>query len=103
MNLGNKKLKAEGVLLIEYLKHNLLNVGKMCNQGYNLRFNSKNCEIREANLGILVATATRNSHNIYILEKVKKKNIEALQKRIEDNNKEGELVLSTIYEATLCH
>ena len=96
LNLGNKKLKAEGVLLIEDLKHNLLSVGKMCDQGYNLRFNSKNCEIREADLGILVATTTRNSHNIYILDKVKRKKIEALQKGTKENNKEGDLVLSAI-------
>ena len=32
VNLRNKKLKVEGVLLIEYLKHNLLGVGKMCDQ-----------------------------------------------------------------------
>ena len=44
VNLGNKKLKAEGVLLIEDLKYNLLSVGKMCDQGYKLRFNSRKCE-----------------------------------------------------------
>ena len=87
VNLGNKKLKVEGVLLIEYLKHNLLSVGKMCDQGHNLRFNSRNCEIREAGSGILVATSSRNPHNIYILDKVKRKNTEALQKRTKNNNK----------------
>ena len=96
VNLGNKQLKVEGVLLIEYLKHNPLSVGKMCDQGYNLRFNSINCKIKEADLRILVATATRNPHNIYILGKVERKKIEALQKRNKDNNKEGELVLSAI-------
>ena len=96
VNLGNKKLKEEGVLLIEDLKHNLLRVRKMRDQGYNLRFNSKRCEIIEADSGILVAIATRNPHNIYILDKVKRKKNEALQKRTKDNNKEGELVLSTI-------
>ena len=83
-------------MLIEYLKHNLLSVGKMCDQGYNLRFNSRKCKIREANSGILVATATRNPHNKYILDRLKRKKTEALQKRTKDNNKEGELVLSTI-------
>ena len=68
----------------------------MCDEGYNLRFNSKKCEIREAKLGILVATATRNPHNIYILDRVERKNIEALQKRTKNNNKDCELVLSAI-------
>ena len=60
VNLGNEKLKAENVLLVEDLKHNLLSVGKMCDQGYNLIFNSRKCEIKEADLGRLVATSTRN-------------------------------------------
>lgn len=41
VNLGNEKLKVEGVLLIGDLKHNFLSVGKMCDQGYNIRFNSR--------------------------------------------------------------
>jgi hypothetical protein len=73
--------------LIEDLKHNLLSVGKMCDQGYNLIFNSRKCEIREADSGILVATAIRNPHNIYILDRVKREKTEALQKITKDNNK----------------
>ena len=96
VNLGNTKLKAKGVLLIKDLKHNFLSVGKMCDQGYNLRFNSKKCESREAKSGILVATATRNPHNIYILDKVERRKTEALQKRTKDNKKDGESVLSAI-------
>ena len=83
-------------MLIEDLKHNFLSVGKMCDQGYNMIFNSIKYKITEEDSGILVATATRNPHNIYILDRVKRKKTEALQKRTKDNNKEGELVLSTI-------
>ena len=82
--------------MVEDLKHNILSVGKMCDQGYNLRFNSRKCEIREAESGIVVATTTRNPHNIYILDRVKRKKIESLQKRTKENNKNGELVLSAI-------
>ena len=96
MNLGNEKIKSEGVLLIEDLKHNLLSVGKMCDQGYNIRFNSRKCKIREADSRILVPTATRNPHDICILYIVKRKKTEALQKRTKDKNTEDELVLSTI-------
>ena len=96
VNLGNKKLKAKGVMFVEYLKHNIFSIGKMCDQGYNLRFNSRKCEIREVYSGILVSIATINSHNIYILDKVKRKKTEALQKGTKDNNKEGDLVLSAI-------
>ena len=68
----------------------------MCDQGYNLRFNYRKCEIREAKSRILVAKATRNPHNIYILDRVEKKKLEALQNRTKDNKKDGELVLSAI-------
>ena len=81
--------------MVEDLKHNIPSVGKMCDQGYNIIFNSQKCEIREVDLGRLVATTTKNPNNIYILDRVKRKRIEAPQKRTKDNNKEGELVLST--------
>jgi hypothetical protein len=87
VKLGNEKIKAEGVLLIEGLKHNLLSVGKMCYQGYNLIFNSRKSDIRKADSGILVSIATKNTHKIHILERVKRKKTEALQKRTKDNNK----------------
>ena len=32
--------KKENVLLVKDFKHNLLSVGKMCEQGFNLIFNS---------------------------------------------------------------
>ena len=79
--------------MVEDLKHNLLSVNKMRDNGYILIFNSQKCEIREANSGRLVATTTTNPNNIYILDKLKRKRIEALQKRTKYNNKEGELVL----------
>jgi uncharacterized protein YjdB len=54
--------------LVEDLKHNLLNVSKICDQGYTLTFDSQKCKIGENNSGRLVATATRRPNNIYILE-----------------------------------
>ena len=64
VNLGSEKVKATNVLLIEYLKHNLLSVSKMCDQGYNIIFNSQKCEIRKEDSRRLVATATRSQNNI---------------------------------------
>ena len=80
-DLQNEKLNSKCVLLIEDLKHNIPSVGKMCDQGYNLIFNSRKFEIKEAYLGVLVATTTRNPDNIYILDRVKRKKTKALQKR----------------------
>jgi hypothetical protein len=40
VSLGSENVKAENVLLVEYLKHNVLSVGEICDQGYNLKFDS---------------------------------------------------------------
>jgi hypothetical protein len=66
--LEAKNVKAKNVLLVEDLKHNLLSVSKMCDQGYTLTFDSRKCKIRENNSGRLVATATRRPSNIYVLK-----------------------------------
>jgi hypothetical protein len=47
INLGNKDVVAENVLLVENMKHNLLSVSQMCDKGHRLIFNSKECEIRK--------------------------------------------------------
>jgi hypothetical protein len=36
VEIGSKNVKEKNVLLVEYLKHNLLSVSKMCDQGYTL-------------------------------------------------------------------
>ena len=98
VNIGNEKVKATNVFMVEDLKHNILSVRKMHDQRYTLIFNSQKCKIREADSGRLVAIATRSPNNIYILDRVKRKRTEAPQKRTKDNNKEGELLLSAIKE-----
>ena len=40
VNLGSEKVKVANILLVEYLKHNLESVSKICDQGYTLIFNS---------------------------------------------------------------
>jgi hypothetical protein len=43
----------------------------MCDQGYNLTFHSKGCDIRKATSGTLVENANRTSSDVYILDEVK--------------------------------
>jgi hypothetical protein len=64
VKLGSENVKAGKVLLVEDLKHNLLSVSKICDQGYTLTFDFRKCKIRENNSGRLVATATRRLNNI---------------------------------------
>jgi hypothetical protein len=46
VKLGSENVKAGKVLLVEDLKHNLLSVRKICDQGYTLTFDSRKCKIR---------------------------------------------------------
>jgi hypothetical protein len=41
------------------MKHNLLNIGKIFDQGYTLMFDSQKCETGEEDSRRLVATTTR--------------------------------------------
>jgi hypothetical protein len=70
IRIGNKNTKEENVLLVEDMKHNLLSVSQMCDQGHKVTFDSQKCEIRKEGSGKLIATATRTSSNIYVLSEI---------------------------------
>jgi hypothetical protein len=70
VKIGNKNTKEENVLLVEDMKHNLLSVSQMCDQGHKIMFYSKNSEIRKTGSGKLVATTARTSNNIYVLSEI---------------------------------
>jgi hypothetical protein len=70
VRIGNKNRKAQNVVLVEYMKHNLLSVIQMCDRGHNVTFDSQKCEIRREGLGKLVGTAARTSNNIYVLSEI---------------------------------
>jgi hypothetical protein len=80
VNIRSENVKEGKVLLVEDLKHNLLSVRKICDQGYTLTFDSRKCKIRENNLGRLVAAATRRPNKIYILDMKKREKTKATQK-----------------------
>jgi hypothetical protein len=52
------------------MKHNILSVSQMCDQGHNVTLDSQKCEIRKEGSGKLIATAVRTSRNIYVLSKI---------------------------------
>jgi hypothetical protein len=70
VRIGNKNTKEENVLLVEDMKHNILSVSQMCDQGHKVTFNSQKCEIRKEGSGKLVATTVRTSSNIYVLSEI---------------------------------
>jgi hypothetical protein len=65
------KTKTHNAMYVEEIKHNLLSVSQMCDQGYYLTFHSKGCEIRKEALGRLRENANRTSSDVYILDEVK--------------------------------
>jgi hypothetical protein len=52
------------------MKHNILSVSQMCDQGHKITLNSKKCEIRKECSVKLVGTAARTSNNIYVLSEI---------------------------------
>jgi hypothetical protein len=75
VGIGNKNTKEENVLIVEYMKHNLLSVSQMCDQGHKFTFDSQKCYIRKKGLGKLIATTARTSSNKYVLSEIGNKSI----------------------------
>jgi hypothetical protein len=101
VELVSEHVKEKNVLLVEDLKHNILSVSKICDQGYTLKFDSGRCLIREKDSRILVASPTRRPSNIYILgeEKIKKtEDTRKISKEEKDQKteKKNEVLLSAI-------
>jgi hypothetical protein len=70
VRIGNTNTKEKNVLLVGDMKHNLLSVSQMCDQGHKVTFDSQKCEIRKEGLGKLIAIVTRTSSNIYVLSEI---------------------------------
>jgi hypothetical protein len=71
VSLSNGKVKAQYVLFVECLKHNLISVSHVCDQGCEVVFTSKDCRIKYVNLGQLVAKGIRTKNNVYVLKEEK--------------------------------
>jgi hypothetical protein len=66
--LSNGKGKAQDVLLVDVLKHNLLSVSQMCDRGCEVVFTSKDYKIKCVNSGQVVAKGIRKENNVYVLK-----------------------------------
>jgi transposase InsO family protein len=71
VSLSNGKGKAQDVLLVDGLKHNLLSVSQMCDRGCEVVFTSKDCKIKSVNSGQVVAKGIRTENNVYVLKEDK--------------------------------
>ena len=66
--LLKEKVKAGNVMYVDGLKHNLLSVSQMCDQGNEVVFWSNGCVVRELDIGETVIKGTRTPNNLYILK-----------------------------------
>ena len=63
-----EKVKARNVMYVDGLKHNLLSVSQMCDQGNEVVFRSNGCVVHELDTGETMIKGTRNPSNLYILK-----------------------------------
>jgi hypothetical protein len=59
VSLSNGKGKAQDVLFVDGLKHNLLSVSQVCDKGCEVFFTSKDCKIKALSSGQLIAKGIR--------------------------------------------
>jgi hypothetical protein len=52
------------------MRHNILTVSQMYDQGHKVTFDSQKCEIRKEGSGKLIVTTARTSSNIYVLSEI---------------------------------
>lgn len=65
LSLDHERTKTKDVLYVKGLKENLLSVSQLCDQGHNVMFHPKGCEIKKD--GELIENANRTANNLYIL------------------------------------
>ena len=61
-----EKVKFGNVLYVDGLKHNLLSVSQMCDQGIEAIFRSNGCSVRDLDTGKTVIKGIRTPNNSFI-------------------------------------
>eukprot|EP00253_Pinus_taeda_P032416 PITA_32416 len=63
-----EQVKAGNVLYVDGLKHNLLSVSQMCDNGTEVIFRSDGCSVRDLDTGKIVIKGKRTPNDLYIFE-----------------------------------
>jgi len=63
-----ERVKDGNVLYVDGLKHNLLSVSQMCDQGTKVIFRSNGCRVHDLDTGEIVIKGRRTPNNLYIFE-----------------------------------
>eukprot|EP00253_Pinus_taeda_P027337 PITA_27337 len=70
--LLKEKVKDRNVMYVDGLKHNLLSVSQMCDQGNEVVFRSNGCVVCELDIGETLTKGVRTPNNLYILKEGQK-------------------------------
>ena len=96
-----ENVKANEVMYVDGLKHNLLSVSQMCDQGTEVVFSSKYCVVRDLDTGKAIIKGKITPNNLYILKKCKEQCY--LSKSSENwlwHRRLGHLSFSQIYKSS---
>ena len=66
-----EKVKANEVMYLDGLKHNLLSVSQMCDQGTEVVFSSKECVVCDLDTGKTIIKGNKTPSNLYVLKNYK--------------------------------
>ena len=69
--LLKENVKANEVKYVDGLRHNLLSVSQMCDQGTEVVFNSKECVVRDLDTGKAIIRGKRTPNKLYVLNNSK--------------------------------
>lgn len=64
----DEKTRSQNMLYVEGLKNNPLSVSQMCDNGYNMKFKSKEFEIHNMKNGKLVGKEIKTHNNVYVFD-----------------------------------
>ena len=66
--LLKEKVKGGNVMYVDGLKHNLLSVSQMCDEGTKVIFQSNGCSVCDLDIGETVIKGIRTRNNLYIFK-----------------------------------
>jgi hypothetical protein len=73
VSLSNGKGKAQDVLFVDGMKHNMLSVIQVCDRGCKVDFTSKDCKIKSLNSRQLIAKGIRTIKQCLCFERRKRR------------------------------
>ncbi len=65
VEIGAEKLKSKKVLYVKEIKHNLISVSQLCDDGHEVTFNKSGCTLKRLKDGVILTKGERTHENLY--------------------------------------